>query len=104
VEVERRCLPCQANDNFRLKAVRYLQQHDPVSIGILGSYARGDARPDSDLALLAEFREPKSLLTLMRIERKLSEALGIKADILTERSISPYLIDRIKAELKVVYS
>lgn len=91
-------------EELELKAVQYLQQYDPVSISIFGSYARGDARPDSDLDLLVEFREPKSLFTLVRIERELSEALGIKADLLTERAISPYLIDRIKAELKVVYS
>jgi hypothetical protein len=71
--------------------------------GIFGSYARGEQRPDSDLDLLVEFRDPKSLLTLVRIERELSDALGIKVDLLTEQAISPYLIERIKAELKVVY-
>lgn len=91
-------------EELEQKTVNYLQQYDPLSIGIFGSYARGDARPDSDLDLLVEFKEPKSLFALIRIERELSEALGIKADLLTERSISPYLIDRIKAELKVVYS
>jgi hypothetical protein len=30
-----------------------------------------------------------SLLTLVRIERELSEALGIKIDLLTEQAISP---------------
>jgi hypothetical protein len=41
-----------------------------------------------------------SLLTLVRIERELSEALGIKIDLLTEQ---PYLMERIRSELKVVY-
>lgn len=91
-------------EELEQKTVNYLQQYDPLSIGIFGSYARGDARPDSDLDLLVEFKEPKSLFTLVRIERELSEALGVKADLLTERAISPYLIDRIKAELKIVYS
>jgi uncharacterized protein len=63
----------------------------------------GEQRPDSDLDLLVEFRAPTSLLTLVRIERELSDFLGIKIDLLTEQAISPYLIERIKAEMKVVY-
>ncbi|MCF6178505.1 MAG: hypothetical protein L3J63_03820 [Geopsychrobacter sp.] len=50
-----------------------------------------------------DFRKSKSLLTLVSIERELSDALGIKVDLLTEAAISPHLIDRIKAELKVIY-
>jgi predicted nucleotidyltransferase len=84
--------------------VSILGKYNPRQIGIFGSYARGEARPDSDLDLLVDFKESKSLLTLVRIERELSEALGIKVDLLTEAAISPYLIDRIKSELKVVYS
>ncbi|MEW5759343.1 MAG: hypothetical protein AB1779_01085 [Candidatus Thermoplasmatota archaeon] len=37
------------------------------------------------------------------IEQELSEALDIKVDLLTEKSISPYLIDRIKKEMIVIY-
>jgi len=39
----------------------------------------------------------------VRIERELSEELGIKVDLLTENSISPYLIDTIKREMKMIY-
>lgn len=80
-----------------------LGKYGASSIGIFGSYARGEERPDSDLDVLVSFRDRKSLLTLVRIERELSELLGIKVDLLTEQSISPYLIDRIKAEMKVIY-
>ncbi len=80
-----------------------LEHYDVRSAGIFGSYARGDQRPDSDLDLLVEFRSPKGLLALVRIERELSDALGIRVDLLTEQAKSPYLIERIKAELKVVY-
>lgn len=47
-----------------------------------------------------EFSETKGLLALVRIERELSEFIGIKVDLLTKESISPYLIDRIKSEAK----
>ena len=83
--------------------VTILKKHEANSIGIFGSRARGDAHPDSDLDVLVNFRKSKSLLTLISIELELTDALGIKVDLLTENAISPHLIDRIKAELKVIY-
>lgn len=83
--------------------VSLLGKYGARKIGIFGSYARGEERPDSDLDVLVDFRDLKSLLTLVRIERELSESLGMKVDLLTERAISPYLVDRIKSELKVIY-
>ena len=72
-------------------------------IAIFGSYARGEAKPDSDIDILVEFNERKSLLDLARIERLISENLGRNIDLLTEKAISPYLIDRIKQEMEVIH-
>lgn len=83
--------------------IAILKKHDADRICIFGSRARGDNQPNSDLDLLVNFRKTKSLLTLVGIEQELSDTLGIKVDLLTEKAISPHLIDRIKAELKVVY-
>ena len=80
-----------------------LQNHGVSRIGVFGSYARNEAGPDSDLDLLVDFRDRKSLLTLVRIKRELSEALGIEVDLLTEAAISPHLIDQIKSEIRVIY-
>ncbi|MDO8446920.1 MAG: nucleotidyltransferase family protein [Deltaproteobacteria bacterium] len=85
------------------KVISILDKYGAQTIGIFGSYARGIQRPDSDLDLLVNFKERKSLLTLVRIERELSESIGVKVDLLTEGAVSPYLIDRIKSELKVIY-
>lgn len=85
------------------KVISILDKYGAQTIGIFGSYARGIQRPDSDLDLLVNFKERKSLLALVRIERELSESIGVKVDLLTEGAVSPYLIDRIKSELKVIY-
>ncbi len=85
------------------KVIAILGEYGVQTIGIFGSYARGEQRPDSDIDLLVSFKDRKSLLTIVRIERELSESLGVKVDLLTEGSVSPYLIDRIKSELKVIY-
>jgi uncharacterized protein len=49
------------------------------------------------------FTRPKSLLAFVALERVLSAAVGRKVDLLTEAAISPYLRDRIKKELVVIY-
>lgn len=63
---------------------------------------QGEEKPESDIDVLVEFAERKSLLTLVNIELELSDYLGIKVDLLTEKSISPYLIDGIKKEARVI--
>ena len=92
-----------SHEEIETTVVSILGKYGARKIGVFGSYARGEERPDSDLDLLVDFRDRKSLLALVRIERELSENLGIKVDLLTEQAISPYLIDRIKSELKVIY-
>jgi predicted nucleotidyltransferase len=85
------------------KIVTILERYGAKKIAIFGSYAREEASPESDIDILVEFSERKSLLDLVGIEQELSDALSVKADLLTEKSISPYLIDRIKREMKVIY-
>ena len=84
---------------------RFLKEKFLVKkIGVFGSYARNEASPNSDLDLMVWFKEQKSLLGVIRIERELSELLGVKIDLLTEQAVSPHLIDRIRNELKVISS
>jgi len=87
----------------RNRLLRICKENDIAFLAIFGSLARGDFTRDSDIDLLARFSKTKSLLELVRIERVISEALGRKADLLTEASISPYLRNRIKREMKVFY-
>lgn len=84
------------------KISSFLKQEGATKVAIFGSYARGEEKPESDIDVIVEFSETKGLLAMVRIERELSEFLGIKVDLLTEASISPYLIDRIKKEAKVI--
>jgi len=72
-------------------------------VAVFGSYSRGNQRPGSDIDVIVNFSQRKSLLELVKIERELSEALGIKVDLLTEKSISPYLIDIVRQRMEVIY-
>lgn len=85
------------------KIARLLEEQGAKKIAVFGSYVRGEEKPESDIDILVEFKERKSLLEFVRIERELSESIGKKVDLLTEKAISPYLIDRIKNEMEVIY-
>ncbi|NVM53507.1 MAG: nucleotidyltransferase family protein [Candidatus Helarchaeota archaeon] len=91
------------NQEIARRIVSFLVKYGAKKIAIFGSYASGKAKPESDIDILVEFKEIKSLLDLVKIERELSEELTIKVDLLTEKSISPYLIEGIKKELEVIY-
>ena len=92
-----------SREEIETALVSILAKYGVRKIGLFGSYAHGEERTDSDLDVLVEFEKRKSLLTLERIERELSEHIGVKVDLLTEQAISPYLVERIKADLKVIY-
>lgn len=85
------------------KITQQLKDEGARRIAIFGSYARGEEGLKSDIDIIVEFSDRKSLLELVRIERELSEAVGIKVDLLTEKSISPYLIDTIRREMEIIY-
>lgn len=85
------------------KIAQVLKNKGAIKIAIFGSYARNEQKPGSDIDVIVEFSGRKSLLELVRIERELSGILGIRVDLLTEKSISPYLIDSIKKEMESIY-
>ncbi|MBN1930415.1 MAG: nucleotidyltransferase family protein [Desulfobacterales bacterium] len=85
------------------KIINICRENDVSMIGIFGSAARNEATESSDIDLIVKLSKPKSLLSLVSLERNLSEALGKKVDLLTEGAISPYLKDRILKELLVIY-
>jgi len=60
-----------------------LKDYNVLKVGIFGSFARGENTKGSDLDILVEFKDSPSLLTLIKLENRLSEILGIKVDLVT---------------------
>ena len=85
------------------KLIEICRQNDVSKVGVFGSMVRGEATVDSDIDLLVEFSKRKSLLNVVALERQLSAVLGRRVDLLTEAAISPYLRERIKREVQVIY-
>src|SRR3972149_11570132 len=71
------------------------------TIGVFGSYVKGEQKQGSDVDVLVEFEEPVGLFEFMRLEYFLSDLLGVKVDLVSKKALKPYIGEYIKRE--VVY-
>jgi len=67
-------------------------------VGMFGSYVRAEQKEQSDLDLLAEILRPISLLELVGAEIYLSEALGVKVDLIPKRDLREELREAVLRE------
>jgi len=90
------------NLSSELKAfiINTLKPYHPTSIGIFGSYARGEEKPDSDLDILVDFERSPNLFILMDIEEMLVSGLGMKIDLITKGSVNRHVEPCILKDLK----
>lgn len=80
------------------EVLRVARQHGATDVRVFGSRARGDAGPDSDLDLLVTLAGGRSLLDLVAIKQDLEECLGVRVDVVTPASVSPYMREAVLAE------
>jgi len=71
-------------------------------IGVFGSHARGEARPDSDLDLLLDFSRTPSMFALARLDRFLEEQLGVRVDTVPRDCLNPRYAPYILPEVVAV--
>lgn len=83
------------------KLIEVCKQNGVAGICVFGSVAPGE-QDQSDIDLLVEFSNRKSLLASVALEREISTALGRKVELLTKGSASPYLRDHIMRDLRIV--
>lgn len=84
-------------------AVPILKKNGVVKAGIFGSYARGEAKKRSDIDLLIQFKGRKSYFNLLDLEEELQKRLKKKIDLITYKSVNPYLKEYIfKDEVKIL--
>jgi hypothetical protein len=72
-------------------------------LALFGSQARGEARESSDVDLLVDFSEEKSLLDHVRLENNLEKLLGRKVDMVTRRSLHPYIKKYVMDDIEPLY-
>jgi predicted nucleotidyltransferase len=73
------------------------------SIGLFGSFVRGQQGPSSDVDLLVEFAPDKhSFDNFMDVSFLLEDILGRKVEVVTPDALSPYLGPHILREVEHV--
>lgn len=77
---------------------RITSAHGAGNVRVFGSTGRGEQGATSDLDLLVDMAEGRSLFDLIALSNDLEEALGVQVDVVTEASVSPYMRDRVLAD------
>jgi len=76
-------------------------------ISLIGSFARGDEHPKSDIDILVELKSsntrPKLGLKWFGLEMEIGNILGHPIDLICEDTLSPYIKPYIENERVILY-
>lgn len=89
--------------NIAQKIVPVLQSEGVLKAAIFGSVARGETKKNSDVDLLVDLAEDKSLLDLAGLKVALEDLLKSKVDLVTYDAIYPPLKKNILKEQIIIY-
>ena len=92
------CVTVTVLRSRRTEILDVARKHGARNVRIFGSVARGDAGPDSDVDILVELEPGRSLLDHAALMLDLSDLLGCKVDVVTDRGIRPRIRDRVLLE------
>jgi predicted nucleotidyltransferase len=80
-----------------------IEEQYPIRlIGVFGSVARGEERPDSDVDILIEAGPGLSLFKLGAATTALERALGRPVDLILEGALNDRVRLRVSAELRTL--
>ena len=71
-----------------------------ANVRVLGSVARGNDRPDSDIDFLVTLEPGRSLLDLARLLRELNALLELSVDVVTEAGLGPRIKSQVLKEAR----
>ncbi|MFX0097853.1 MAG: nucleotidyltransferase family protein [Candidatus Hodarchaeota archaeon] len=74
------------------------QEYNVKSVGVFGSWVRGEQTVVSDLDVLVDFIKPIGFFRFMELEDYLSEKLKVKADLVTPDALKPLIKTQVLEE------
>jgi predicted nucleotidyltransferase len=75
------------------------QRYGVRSLGVFGSFVRGEQRNRSDLDILVEFDRAPTLFGFIDLRDYLTDLLGVKVDLVMKSSLKPAIGRHILAEV-----
>lgn len=97
IEAALRLRPSQLLGLLRDRVLAAVEAVGGSDVRVVGSVARGEDEPGSDLDLLVTFPPDADIITLLTLQEELSNALTIPVDLVSAGSSGPVL-DRAGAE------
>lgn len=85
-------------EEIRRKALPILKQAGVTRSAVFGSVVRGEAKGESDIDFLVDLPRGKSLFDLAQLQMDLEKALNKKIDLVTYKSLHPFLRRQILQE------
>jgi predicted nucleotidyltransferase len=71
--------------------------------GIFGSYAKNTQSAQSDIDILVGYQPSFSFFDLVSLQEELAIVTNKKVDLVTEKSLSPFIKDSIMKDLTLIY-
>ena len=81
------------------KIRRILKKSGATKAAVFGSYARNEQKKGSDIDILVEINDKKSLLDFIGIQLELEKALKKKVDLVEYECIKPLIKDSVLSSL-----
>lgn len=91
-------------DEIRSIARPIARRYDIAALYLFGSYARGEATPQSDLDFRVDRGGMTDLLALGGLYSDLEAGFEKKLDVLTTQMLSADFLDRIRSEEVLIYA
>jgi hypothetical protein len=84
---------------------QFLEDQGFKYLGLFGSHSRGEETPNSDVDLMYEFADNKTitLFGLARIKRSFEKILGKSVDLVSKKNIKERLKPYINKDLVTIY-
>lgn len=90
-------------EEIKEKVTPILKEGGVIRSALFGSVVRGEDTEGSDVDILIEAPEDMGMFEFVALERRLSEAINKKVDLVTYRSLHPLIKDNILNERIPLY-
>ncbi len=85
------------------KIRRILKKNGVTKAAVFGSYARGEQKKGSDIDILVEMSDERSLLDFIGVQIELEKKLGKKVDLVEYECIKPVIKESVlSAQIPVI--
>ncbi len=84
----------------RRQVLAVAEKYGASNVRVFGSVARGEDTPESDIDILVDLSPRSSLVTLGRLEREISDVLGVAVDVVPAEGLRSAV--RVEAEREAI--